>query len=721
MVGELRMADWNPFDNAKPTAATDFLAAWQKGRETASANDDAMRMRNARSTALQALQNGDSSKAAMLLGIAGDDKSAQAVGAIAHNQAGDSDNYAKSVAGSVANVLNDVRQKGGKPEDVQAAFDGLKPALLHVHGIDPNIVNNFNPNDPTHVAWLHAQAGYGYSPHDQASDATAQQNSNTEQFRSRHWTAGGTTGIYSNDGLSATPLYREPKTTFGAEGAYATDPGIGNGPVSTSAGTTSDAGSGGGLTSVIANIESGNKDYKPDGITPMTSKAGAKYAMQVMPATARDPGFGITPAASDTPEEYNRVGRELITKLSDRYQGDPLKIAAAYHSGAGNVDKAIAAGGTDWVSHLGPRGRDYVAKTMAGLGGDGSGTKEASNTPLVASGTTSPSATTTFSGGYQVHPGTPKPTTQWTPDGKGFLHNSNGDIKADKSFVTGPLGDASKSGNEYLATLKPDDQQMVKGIIAGRYQLGTRPSDSQRALFAAASRVDPTVDMTTYQMRVTTIKEYAKTSVTTAGGQITAIKTFLHHTADLIEASDGIGGSDTGLTPLDRGLNSLSQNMHATKAINQFNTAKGPVARELEKITRGSGGTLAGIEELLKNINPSDPPSMRRDKIQEITRLVLGRLDPLVDGYNRGTGRDMNRSYFLSPYEQRVADQIARGQPVTHQDMTVDPNKHVSRPTSNSSVSVPHGAADMLRKNPSLRAQFDAKYGAGASSHVLGH
>ena len=89
--------------------------------------------------------------------------------------------------------------------------------------------------------------------------------------------------------------------------------------------------------------ESGGKDYTAGG-APLTSKKGAKYAMQVMPETAKNPGYGIAPAKDDTPEEYNRVGRELLAAMMNKY-GDLDKALAAYNSGtgdgAGPVDKSI--------------------------------------------------------------------------------------------------------------------------------------------------------------------------------------------------------------------------------------------------------------------------------------------------------------------------------------------------------------------------------------------
>ena len=96
------------------------------------------------------------------------------------------------------------------------------------------------------------------------------------------------------------------------------------------------------LLSHIISKESGGRDYDEKG-RPLTSNKGAKFAMQVLDSTAKDPGFGIKPAKDMTAAEYNRVGKELATALLDKYQ-DPKLAAIAYNWGVGNTDKWLANG-----------------------------------------------------------------------------------------------------------------------------------------------------------------------------------------------------------------------------------------------------------------------------------------------------------------------------------------------------------------------------------------
>ena len=89
-------------------------------------------------------------------------------------------------------------------------------------------------------------------------------------------------------------------------------------------------------------VESGNRDYDRQG-RPVTSPAGAMFASQVMPATARQPGYGIRPAQSQTPEEYNRVGQEYFQAMRRQFPGNEQAAIAAYNAGPGRVQQNIRA------------------------------------------------------------------------------------------------------------------------------------------------------------------------------------------------------------------------------------------------------------------------------------------------------------------------------------------------------------------------------------------
>jgi len=87
-------------------------------------------------------------------------------------------------------------------------------------------------------------------------------------------------------------------------------------------------------TAAIQQIESGGN---PNAV----GAAGETGSMQVMPTTGTNPGFGVKPAANNTPAEIDRVGRDYYTAMQSRYN-DPVLAAAAYNAGPGTMDRAIA-------------------------------------------------------------------------------------------------------------------------------------------------------------------------------------------------------------------------------------------------------------------------------------------------------------------------------------------------------------------------------------------
>lgn len=107
--------------------------------------------------------------------------------------------------------------------------------------------------------------------------------------------------------------------------------------------------------------ESNNKDYDKNGM-PVTSAKGALYRMQVMPDTAKNPGFGIAPAKDNSAAEYNRVGEQLLEKLAIYYGGDMDKAHAAYNTGSGRINDLVKKYGNQWLSHAPQETQGYVAK-----------------------------------------------------------------------------------------------------------------------------------------------------------------------------------------------------------------------------------------------------------------------------------------------------------------------------------------------------------------------
>lgn len=111
-----------------------------------------------------------------------------------------------------------------------------------------------------------------------------------------------------------------------------------------------------GLDAITVNSESGGN---PNAVSPK----GARGLWQVMPETARDPGFGIRPS-NGTQADDARVGQEYRQAMQQRYGGNLPAMWGAYNWGPGAVDKARATYGEDWLSHAPAETRAYVNKNM---------------------------------------------------------------------------------------------------------------------------------------------------------------------------------------------------------------------------------------------------------------------------------------------------------------------------------------------------------------------
>ncbi len=107
------------------------------------------------------------------------------------------------------------------------------------------------------------------------------------------------------------------------------------------------------INKVIEAESSGN----PKAVSPV----GAKGLMQIMDATAEQPGFGIKPLEDPfDPVENVRFGTEYLYALMDRYNDDTTSALAAYNWGVGNVDKWLKKGGD--FNELPKETQNYIKK-----------------------------------------------------------------------------------------------------------------------------------------------------------------------------------------------------------------------------------------------------------------------------------------------------------------------------------------------------------------------
>ena len=118
--------------------------------------------------------------------------------------------------------------------------------------------------------------------------------------------------------------------------------------------------------------ESGGRHIDPRTGQIMTSPKGALGIAQIMPATARQPGYGIAPITDEelrTPEGNMAFGQRYKEGMLRVFNGDEEKATASYNAGPGAVQKAIRMAeqrGGDYKDYLPRETQNYLQKVFGG-------------------------------------------------------------------------------------------------------------------------------------------------------------------------------------------------------------------------------------------------------------------------------------------------------------------------------------------------------------------
>lgn len=132
---------------------------------------------------------------------------------------------------------------------------------------------------------------------------------------------------------------------------------------------------------IALGAESNNQQFGPDGVTPLTSAAGAVGAAQIMPATgpeaAKLAGVVWDEDKFNNDANYNRsLGKAYFNKQLTDFGGNLSQAYAAYNADPGRVNEAIVEAKVDgkpqeWASYLPRETQDYVTKNMTAFGAGG--------------------------------------------------------------------------------------------------------------------------------------------------------------------------------------------------------------------------------------------------------------------------------------------------------------------------------------------------------------
>lgn len=231
------------------------------------------------------------------------------------------------------------------------------------------------------------------------------------------------------------------------------------------------------------------------------------------------------------------------------------------------------------------------------------------------------------------------------------LKKIQGDLPPDEA----PIVPNGATGQDFLKTLKPADQAIVKGLANGTIAFPTgaalRTPYWQRMLGNVVN-FDPDFDQVNYGARYATRKDFTSGK---SSQNIKALNTAIGHLGQLYSQ---IGGtSSTNFTPYNSVANATSK-IFGSSGPTLYDQTAGAVSSELTQVFRGSGGAEADVQRYLGELNSNASLEQKQAAIRNIMGLLNSRLEAVRDQYAKGMGTTAQPLEVLDPHAKEVVSAV---------------------------------------------------------------
>jgi hypothetical protein len=238
----------------------------------------------------------------------------------------------------------------------------------------------------------------------------------------------------------------------------------------------------------------------------------------------------------------------------------------------------------------------------------------------------------------------------------------SGVLAADVTPSAAPLPGTNPDA---LKDMKTADANKVRAIAEGRARFLplTRNNAYNRYIMDKVSEYDPMVDETMFSRRSRTANFFAVGSQGGGGQNIASMNTFGQHADELLRLSKEL---NLGRFPtLNEAKNWMTHHgfgdTEIQKKLGEWQVAAKAVGDEGAKVFAGSNSALADREAWNKLFDASNPSSVTQGKLQEVVKLIGGRLNSLTEQYNDGMRTNHAAPDFIKPRTREIFEHILKG------------------------------------------------------------
>lgn len=216
--------------------------------------------------------------------------------------------------------------------------------------------------------------------------------------------------------------------------------------------------------------------------------------------------------------------------------------------------------------------------------------------------------------------------------------------------TTNVVGGVPGTRNEdVLKGVNPGLADMVRGLVEGKKPYPSAIAQRQpywEAVLRLAGQYEPGWDANLYKQRSETIKDFTSGQ---SARNVTALNTVTGHLDTLSKRSKEL--ENLGWRP-GNAIGNWVRNSLGDPRVKRFELARNAVADELERVFRGSGGSVEGIKNWKETVNSADSPEQLSSVIKDAISLMASRIEALRDQRIKGMGRADEYTFLTAKSRQ---------------------------------------------------------------------